>query len=155
MTNSRAIELWVGFFVMLGLAALFGMALKVSNLNDLQAPKGYAVTAFFQNVGGLKAKAQVSLAGVTIGRVTDISLDPDTYQARVTMNIDPRYKLPEDTSASIRTAGLLGEQYVGLEPGGSEDYLKDGGRITLTQSALVLEQIIGQFLYNKASGDAE
>lgn len=154
MHSSRKIEIWVGIFVVLGLAALLGLALRVSNLNDFAGGDGYQVSAFFQNIGGLKEKAPVSLAGVQIGRVTSIELDERTFQAKVTMSIRPEVdELPEDTSASILTAGLLGEQYIGLEPGGSDVALSAGDTITLTQSALVLEQIIGQFLYSKAAGE--
>jgi phospholipid/cholesterol/gamma-HCH transport system substrate-binding protein len=154
MHSSRKIEIWVGVFVVLGLAALLGLALRVSNLNDFAGTDGYEVTAFFQNIGGLKEKAPVSLAGVQIGRVKSIALDQQSFQAKVTLSIRPDFdELPEDTSASILTAGLLGEQYIGLEPGGSDVALGPGDTITLTQSALVLEQIIGQFLYSKAAGE--
>lgn len=152
--QSRTLEIWVGIFVVLGAAALLMLAMKVSNLSDLYAEKGYIVTAKFQNVGGLKAKSPVKMGGVRIGRVADIHFDDSTFRAIVTMRIDNHYrKIPTDTSASIFTAGLLGEQYIGLEPGGEESYLQDKGEIMpgLTQSAVILEQLIGQFLYKAAA----
>lgn len=154
MRQSRTVEMVVGLFIVVGLAALFMLAMRVSNLSLIAEKDTYSVIAKFQNIGGLKVRSQVTLAGVTIGRVRSIRIDPQTYEARVRMDIESEYDyLPADTAASIYTAGLLGEQYVALEPGGAEAYLKDGSKITLTQSALVLEQIIGQFLYGKAAGD--
>lgn len=151
MLHSRTVEIGVGVFVAAGLAALFMLAMKVSNLSTFQAENGYAVRAHFDNIGGLTVRSPVRMSGVLVGRVSGIGFDSETYQAVVTMNIDPQYdKLPADTSASILTAGLLGEQYVGLDPGGDLRFLKDGDEITLTQSALVLEQIVGQFLFSKA-----
>lgn len=147
MPMTRAMEIAVGAFIALGLAALLMLSLRVSNISGLNESDGYEVTARFDNVGSLKVKAPVSLAGVRIGRVVGIDIDPQTYQAEVRMALNPAYPLPEDTSASILTSGLLGEQYVGLEPGGAEDNLKAGDDIKLTQSALVLEQLIGQFLF--------
>lgn len=154
MRSSAAIETWVGIFVAMGLVALFFVAMQVSNLGELRTAQGsYSVTARFENIGGLKVRAPVSMAGVTIGRVSRIAFDNKTYEAVVEMRIDPAYNtLPVDTSASILTAGLLGEQYVGLSPGGSDEPLKDGDEVELTQSALVLEQIISRFLFNKAEG---
>jgi len=153
MHSSRIVEIWVGVFVALGMAALLGLAFRVSNISAFRETKGYKVTAEFDNVGGLKAQAPVTMAGVTVGRVASIKLDKKTFQALVTMMIYPQFnQLPSDTSASILTAGLLGEQYVGLSPGGDTRYLKAGDEIKFTQSALVLEQLISQFLYNKASG---
>jgi phospholipid/cholesterol/gamma-HCH transport system substrate-binding protein len=154
MRSSAAIETWVGIFVAMGLVALFFVAMQVSNLGELRTARGsYSVTARFENIGGLKVRAPVSMAGVTIGRVSRIAFDNKTYEAVVEMRIDPAYNtLPVDTSASILTAGLLGEQYVGLSPGGSDEPLKDGDEVELTQSALVLEQIISRFLFNKAEG---
>jgi phospholipid/cholesterol/gamma-HCH transport system substrate-binding protein len=138
-------------FVAAGMAALFMLAMRVSNLNAAIEGDGYTVTARFENISGLKVRSQVTMAGVNIGRVTEIGFDPKTFQAVVSLNISERYNnLPTDTSASILTAGLLGEKYVGLEPGGSEEVLKEGSEIELTQSSLVLEQLIGQFLFNKA-----
>lgn len=154
MQSSRTLEIWVGLFAALGLLALFVLAMRVSNLNDFNEPDGYALTAYFQNIGGLKVKSPVTMAGVRIGRVSSIELDEKTFQAKVTLAILPEFdQLPEDTSAAIQTSGLLGEQFIGLEPGGSEDNLKPGARIEYTQSALVLENIIGQFLYSKAAGE--
>jgi phospholipid/cholesterol/gamma-HCH transport system substrate-binding protein len=154
MQSSRTVEIWVGVFVALGLLALFVLAMRVSNLNDFNEPEGYQLTAYFRNVGGLKVRAPVSMAGVRIGRVTGIELDQDSFKAKVTLAIRPDHdQLPEDTSAAILTSGLLGEQYIGLEPGGSDLNLRPGERIQYTQSALVLEQIIGQFLYSKAAGE--
>ena len=149
--HTRTIEIGVGLFVALGLAALFMLAMKVSNIASLTESGGYHVTAEFNNIGSLKVRSPVTMAGVRIGRVTDIGFDEKTYQAVVTMTIEDRYnQLPADTSASIFTAGLLGEQYVGLTPGGEDKVLKNGSRIQLTQSAVVLEQLIGHFLYSKA-----
>lgn len=154
MQSSRTIETWVGIFVALGLAALFMLSMKVSHLGDVFANQGYTVTAKFQNVGGLKVKSPVKMAGVRIGRVTEIRLDPATFEAVVAMQIDRQYdKLPTDTKASIFTAGLLGEQYIGLKEGAEEDALKDHSEIFITQPALILEQLIGQFLVNFASGN--
>jgi phospholipid/cholesterol/gamma-HCH transport system substrate-binding protein len=155
MLHSRTVEIGVGVFVAAGLAALFMLAMKVSNLSTFKTENGYAVSAYFDNIGGLTVRSPVRMSGVLVGRVSAIGFDSETYQAVVTMNIDPQYdKLPADTSASILTAGLLGEQYIGLDPGGDLRFLKDGDEITLTQSALVLEQIVGQFLFSKAQEGA-
>jgi phospholipid/cholesterol/gamma-HCH transport system substrate-binding protein len=152
MQNSRAMEIAVGLFVAGGLAALFMLAMQVSNLSANISSQSYIVTAAFQNIGGLKVRSPVTVSGVRVGRVEAIDYDTKGYEAVVTMRIEDKYNtFPEDTSASIFTAGLLGEQYIALQPGGSENDLKAGDRIHLTQSALVLEQIIGQFLYNVAS----
>ncbi|NIM26612.1 MAG: outer membrane lipid asymmetry maintenance protein MlaD [Gammaproteobacteria bacterium] len=149
---SKTVEIGVGVFVAMGLAALLMLAMKVSNLAELTAADGYQVTARFDNIGGLKVRAPVTMSGVRVGRVTQIDFDDSTYEAVVRFSIDPRYmRIPLDTSASIYTAGLLGEQYIGLEAGGDENFLADGDEITLTQSAIVLEQVIGQFLYSKAA----
>ncbi len=154
MIQSKQTEILVGLFVAAGLAALFMLAMKVSNLGDFTDEKGYQVTANFQNIGGLKPRSPVSMAGVRVGRVADIKLDPETYDAVVTLNIYSQYdNIPLDSSASIFTAGLLGEQYIGLQAGADDFYLADGDEITLTQPAVVLEQIIGQFLYSKAEGE--
>lgn len=151
----KNLELTVGLFVALGLAAFFFLAFKVSDIAGVGDDKGYRITARFENVGGLKVRAPVTLGGVRVGRVVGIDLDLQRYEAVVTLSIDPRYdRLPEDTGASILTSGLLGEQYVGLEPGGMDTYLKDGGAIKLTQSALVLEKLIGRLITNIASGDS-
>jgi len=147
MTNRKTVEMWVGVFVVIGLAALVWLAFRVGNLTTTDVANGYHVEARFENIGSLKVRSAVTLAGVRIGRVVQINTDPDSFQAVVTMNIDGRYKnLPTDTSASILTAGLLGEQYIGLEPGGAEEYLKEGSRIKLTQPAMVLEKLIGRVL---------
>jgi len=149
---SKTVEIGVGLFVALGLAALLMLAMKVSNLAELTAPDGYQVTARFENIGGLKVRSPVTMAGVRMGRVTHIEFDDSSYEAVVRFSVDPRYvRIPTDTSASIFTAGLLGEQYIGLDAGGDEAFLVEGDEITLTQSAIVLEQVIGQFLYNKAA----
>jgi len=145
-------EIGVGVFVALGLAALLMLAMKVSNLSTLGGGDGYQVHAHFENVGGLKVRSSVTMSGVRIGRVAAISYDSERYDAMVTMEIDAAFdRIPKDSSAAIFTAGLLGEQYVGLEAGGDESTLKEGDEIQLTQSALVLEQVIGQFLYSQAS----
>ena len=156
MQDSRAMEIGVGVFVAGGLAALFMLAMQVSNLSTSMSSHGYEVSAAFQNVGGLKVRSPVTVSGVRVGRVESIDYDTKSYEAVVTLRIDDKYNtFPEDTSASIFTAGLLGEQYISLQPGGSETDLKAGDRIHLTQSALVLEQIIGQFLYNVASKESK
>lgn len=152
MGTTKTVEITVGVFIALGLAAFFMLAMQVSGISRLGGEDGYAVTARFENIGGLKVRAPVTMAGVRIGRVTGIGFDEQTYEAVVEMSVNPNYdKLPVDTSASILTSGLLGEQYIGLEPGGAETYLKPGDRIKLTQSALVLERVIGQFLFSKAA----
>ena len=158
MHNSKTVEIIVGLFVALGLAALFMLAMKVSNLSAFSSDGGYVITARFENIGGLKVRSPVTVAGVRVGRISNIGFDNTTYEAVVSMNIAGDYNtLPTDTSASIFTAGLLGEQYVALEPGGDEKYLQQGGELRLTQSAIVLEQVIGQFLYSQAEsgGDAK
>jgi len=150
--QTRTIEIGVGVFVAVGLAALFMLAMKASNIAALTESDGYEIVGRFGNVGGLKVRAPVTMAGVRIGRVAGIGFDDETYEAVVRMQILPEYdRLPEDTSAAIFTAGLLGEQYVGLEPGGAEEYLDPGDEIRLTQSALVLEQVIGQLLFSRAT----
>jgi len=155
MQNTRLVETMVGVLVAAGIAALFMLAMKVSNLNIFSDAEGYEISAQFENIGGLKVLSVVSVGGVRIGRVSAIDFDQEDYEAVVTMAIDPKYdRLPTDTSASIFTSGLLGEQYIGFEPGGEEVFLKNGDRITLTQSAMVLEQIIGQFIFSKASEGA-
>jgi len=145
------IDLWVGVFVALGVAALLGLAMKVGNLTTTNIGETYMVSANFENIGGLKPRAPIKSAGVVVGRVGDISFDPATYEAVVSLNIDKRYQFPKDTFANIYTAGLLGEQYLGLEAGGAEESLVDGDKIKYTQDAVVLEKMISQFLYNKAS----
>jgi phospholipid/cholesterol/gamma-HCH transport system substrate-binding protein len=147
-------EIMVGLFVAAGIAAFFMLAMKVSNLATFSDGDGYRVKAAFENIGGLQVRSPVKAGGVTVGRVAAIEYDSQTYQAKVVMQISKAFsQFPMDTSASILTAGLLGEQYVGLEPGAEEEYLKDGDSLYLTESAMVLERMIGQFLYNKASGE--
>lgn len=155
--SSRTVEITVGLFVALGVAALFILAMQVSNLGSVvSSGNNYLISAAFENIGGLKVRSPVTVSGVRIGRVEAIDYDLDAYEAVVSLRIDSSYdRFPDDTSASIYTAGLLGEQYIALEPGGSMDNLVEGDRIQLTQSAIVLEQLIGQFLYNMASDDAE
>ena len=148
----KTIHLWVGIFVCAGLAAVFVLALKVGNASATYSRGGaYTVTANFDNIGGLKVRAPVKGAGVVIGRVEDIDFETQRYMARVVLKIDKRYQFPKDTSVSILTSGLLGEQYVGFEAGGDSAMLQDGDTIKLTQSAVVLEKLIGQFLYSKAA----
>lgn len=152
MINGKMVEIMVGLFVAAGIAALFMLAMKVSNLNTFSVKNGYNLVARFDNIGGLKVQSPVSASGVRIGRVVAIDYDQDGYEAEVSMVIDPKYsRLPTDTTAGIYTSGLLGEQYVSLEPGGADSYLKDGDHVKLTQSALVLEQVIGQYLFSKAA----
>jgi phospholipid/cholesterol/gamma-HCH transport system substrate-binding protein len=154
MLLKKNTEILVGVFVAAGLAALFLLAMKVSNLTDFNDVEGYSVTAEFENIGGLKVRSPVTMAGVRVGRVANIQLDPVSYNAKVTLNLYPQYNnIPTDSSASIYTAGLLGEQYIGIEAGAEEEFLQDGDVVHLTQPALVLEQVIGQFLYSKAEGD--
>jgi phospholipid/cholesterol/gamma-HCH transport system substrate-binding protein len=147
------LELWVGIFVAGGLLAVAMLAFRVGNLGTADVSNPYEVTAKFQNIGGLKVKAAVTMAGVRIGRVSKIGFDARNYEAIVTMSIDGKYKnIPDDASASILTSGLLGEQYIGIVPGGSDQYLKNGGQIQLTQSALVLENLIGQVMVKLTEG---
>ena len=147
---SKKIEITVGLFVVVGMAALLMLAMKVSNLSDFSSDDGYQVRAYFNNIGGLKTRSPVKMSGVLIGRVSDIGFDEERFQARVTIVIRPEFaRIPSDTSASIYTAGLLGEQYIGLLAGGDEAVLTDGAEIRLTQSAVVLEELIGQFLYSQ------
>lgn len=154
--QTRTIEIMVGLFIAAGLAALLVLAMKVSNISAFTDQLGYQLTAKFENIGGLKVRSPITVAGVRVGRVAAIDIDDVTQQALVKLNIDARYnKLPTDTSASIFTAGLLGEQYISLEPGGDTASLQDGDEIKLTQSALVLEQLIGQFLFNQAADGKE
>ncbi|MFP4648421.1 MAG: outer membrane lipid asymmetry maintenance protein MlaD [Halorhodospira sp.] len=145
--SQRLVEIWVGVFVAVGLGALLVLALQVSGLTELRQEPGYRVTAKFDNIGSLREKAPVSMAGVRVGRVESTGLDPKTHQATVRMRIDKRFdSIPADSTAAIYTAGLLGEQYIGLEPGWEDEALGDGDQIQDTQSAVVLERIIGQFI---------
>jgi len=148
------IDLWVGIFVALGVAALLGLAMKVGNLTTSNIGETYTVDAAFENIGGLKPRAPVKSSGVVVGRVGDIKFDGTTYEAVVSLKIDKSYQFPTDTFANIYTAGLLGEQYVGLEAGGELESLQNGDKIAHTQDAVVLEKMISQFLYNKASEPA-
>ena len=151
MTKQRHLEIMVGVFVAAGIVALFFMALQVSNLGNLTDQEGYNVQARFDNIGGIKVKAPVTMAGVKVGRVTKVEFDKETFEAVATLNIEKKYdQIPDDTFAKIFTAGLLGEQYIGLDAGGSDIYLEEGSSLQLTQSALVLEEVIGQFLFSKA-----
>ena len=149
--NRSTIDLWVGLFVVAGLAGLLFLALKVGNLATFSTNDTYQVHAKFANIGGLKVRAPVKSAGVVVGRVADVRFDTESYEAIVAMNIDTSYPFPRDTTAKILTSGILGEQYVGLEAGGDGVMLKNGDRLRLTQSAVVLENLISQFLFNKAA----
>ncbi len=147
MVTSRKVEILVGTFVVLALLAFFIMVMNISNLASLTSDKGYTVTARFDNIGGLRPRAKVTLSGVSVGRVTSIGYDKKTFRAIVKMKINNSVNyLPSDTQASIYTSGLLGEQYISLEPGAEDDVLSDGSVIDITQSAVVLEEIIGKFL---------
>ena len=148
--NKTVLDLWVGLFVIAGIVALLFLALKVGSMSAIKTAESYEVVARFDNIGGLKPRAPVKSAGVVVGRVADIRFDNETYEAAVTLRLDKRYAFPKDTSAAIMTSGLLGEQYIGLDAGGDSQTLKDQDRILLTQSAVVLENLIGQFIYGKA-----
>ena len=154
--STRSIETLVGLFVLLGMAALLFLALQAANLASFSTEPTYAMTASFDNIGGLKVRAPVRSAGVTVGRVTTITLDPKTYRGVVRMDIREGFRFPTDSSAKILTSGLLGDQYIGLEPGADDANFAAGATITHTQSALVLENLIGQLLFSKAAeaGDA-
>jgi phospholipid/cholesterol/gamma-HCH transport system substrate-binding protein len=149
--RKSAVDVWVGIFVAIGLLAALFLALKVGNMNAVSFQPSYTITARFDNIGGLKPRAPVKSAGVVVGRIADIRFDDTTYQATVTMTLERNYQFPKDSAAKILTSGLLGEQYVGLEAGGSDQMLAQGNMITQTQSAVVLENLISQFLYNKAA----
>jgi phospholipid/cholesterol/gamma-HCH transport system substrate-binding protein len=157
MTQNRTTEILVGAFMAVGFLALFFLSMQVSNLSSSSGGDGYQVEARFDNIGSLKVRSPVTMAGVRVGRVSAIDFDRKTFEAVVTLRIDSNYEksIPDDTFAKIFTAGLLGEQYVGLDAGGSATFLAEGGQITLTQSALVLEEIIGQFLFSKAEEGAK
>lgn len=153
MKSSHQIELTAGIFLLLAIAALIFLAVQATDRGVISGG-GYTVTANFTNIGGLKPRAKVALGGVTVGMVESISLDPDTFEARVVMRISDQFNdLPEDTSASIFTAGILGDQFIGLEPGGSPEPLRDGDRILLTNSALQLEQLITRYMFNTEGDD--
>jgi phospholipid/cholesterol/gamma-HCH transport system substrate-binding protein len=155
MMERTKIDLWVGIFAAISIAALLGLAMKVGNLTTSSIGDTYTVTAAFQNIGGLKPRSPVKSAGVVVGRVDTIQFDSATYEAIVTLKLDKRYQFPQDTFANIYTAGLLGEQYIGLEPGGDEEFLQESDRIMQTQDAVVLEKMISQFLYSKATETKE
>jgi len=148
--NSRTTETLVGFFMLLFFAAMFILAMKVSNLANLTGGNGYKVTAYFENIGGLKVRAPVSASGVRVGQVSNIEYSAETFEAKVTLTLNNDYQeFPVDSTASIYTAGLLGEQYIGLDPGGEEEFLVEGSEIELVQSALVLERLIGRVLVDQ------
>lgn len=149
--NKTILDLWVGFFVAVGIVSLAFLALKVGNLSTASTGEVYRLQAKFDNIGGLKVRAPVKSAGVIVGRISDIRFDPESYVAVVSMDVDVRYKFPRDTFATINTSGLLGEQYIGFEVGGDTEMLKAGETIKKTQSAVVLEKLISQFMFNKAS----
>ncbi len=151
MINRAKIDLAVGFFVAIGILALVFLALKVGNLVNFSMSEGYRIETRFDNIGGLKVRAPVKSAGVVVGRIEAIQLDSETYEAVIDLRIAPEYRFTKDTIASILTSGLLGEQYISLESGGEAEYLKNGERVMKTQSAMILEKLIGQFLFNKAA----
>jgi len=153
--NRTTLDLWVGFFVAVGLGALLFLALKVGNMASSSSGETYAIHAKFDNIGGLKVRGAVKSSGVVVGRVANIHFDPKTYEAVVTLTVDGRYRFPKDTIAAIYTSGLLGEQYVGLDVGGDEKMLNAGDALFKTQSAVVLEKMIGQFLFSKAAEGQE
>lgn len=149
--SRSTIDLWVGLFVLMGATALLFLALKVGNLSAASFAESYTIEARFSNIGGLKVRAPVKVAGVVVGRVADIRYDNTRFEAVVSLALESRYTFPRDTIGEILTSGLLGEQYVGLEPGGDERMLQAGDALKITQSAVVLEKLIGQFLFNKAA----
>ncbi len=149
--NRTVLDLWVGVFVAVGVAAVLFLALKVGNLASANIGETYRLQANFDNIGGLKPRAPVKSSGVVVGRVTEITFDPNLYVAVVKMDVDKRYSFPRDTFANILTSGLLGEQYIGFEVGGDTEMLKPDATITKTQSAVVLEKLISQFMFNKAA----
>lgn len=153
--HRKSVDVWVGLFVLLGLAALLFLALKAGNMSTLSFGQTYLVTGKFDNIGGLKPQAPVKSAGVVVGRVGDIKFDDKTYQALVTLELEAGYKFPKDSSLKILTAGLLGEQYIGIEAGGDTNNLVNGDRISRTSSATVLEDLINQFIYSKAAEGKE
>ncbi len=147
----KSLDVWVGLFIVIGAAALLFLALKAGNMSSLNFGPTYTVTARFDNIGGLKPRAPVKSSGVVVGRVESIGFDDKSFQAQVTMQLEAGYKFPKDSSAKILTSGLLGEQYIGIEPGGDTNVLASGDRIKMTQSAIVLENLISQFLFSKAA----
>ncbi|MDO8439062.1 MAG: outer membrane lipid asymmetry maintenance protein MlaD [Telluria sp.] len=153
--HRKSVDVWVGLFVLLGLAALLFLALKAGNMSTLSFGQTYLITGKFDNIGGLKPQAPVKAAGVVVGRVGGIKFDDKTYQALVTLELEAGYKFPKDSSLKILTAGLLGEQYIGIEAGGDTNNLANGDRISRTSSATVLEDLINQFIYSKAAEGKE
>lgn len=149
--SRRLLDLWVGIFVTIGFVSLLFLALRVANVSSISLSESYQLSARFDNIGGLKVRGPVKSAGVVVGRVSDIRFDPDNYEAIVTMTMDGRFQFPKDTFASILTAGLLGEQYIGLDAGGDEKKLQSGDSFKKTQSAVILEKLIGQFMFSKAA----
>ena len=157
MNKNRQVELWVGVFMAAGFVALFILAMQVSNLGTAYSGESFDVTARFDNIGGLKVQAPVTIAGVEVGRVADIYYDAEDFRAVAVLAIQEQYQgqIPTDTFAKILTAGLLGEQYIGLDPGGAEESLEQGSEIAITQSALVLEEVVGQFIFGKGAEGVE
>ena len=156
MRQTRSVEIGTGLFVLLGMSALFFLTTQTTGGDDFQADSIYTVEARFENVGSLRERAPVTMSGVTIGRVTDVAFDPVALEAVVTFVIDARYnEIPDDTDASILTSGILGSQYIGLQAGGSDTYLEDGSEVLFTQSAIVLENLIGKFLVSAGSNDED
>jgi phospholipid/cholesterol/gamma-HCH transport system substrate-binding protein len=149
--HRKSIDVWVGLFVLLGALSLLFLALKAGNMSTISFTKTYSITGKFDNIGGLKPQSPVKSAGVVVGRVGDISFDDKSFQAIVRLDLNPAYKFPKDSSLKILTSGLLGEQYIGIEAGGDTNNLVEGDRITRTQSAAVLEDLINQFIYSKAA----
>ena len=156
MRQTRSVEIGTGLFVLLGMSSLFFLTTQTTGGDDFKAESVYAVEARFENIGSLRTRAPVTISGVTIGRVTDVAFDPVTLEAVVQFVVDARYnQIPDDSDASILTSGILGSQYIGLQAGGSDMYLEDGSEILFTQSAIVLENLIGKFLVNAGSGNKE
>jgi len=156
MMTRKELDLWVGIFAVAGIGAMLFLSLKVANLASFSSADSYQIKAKFDNIGGLKVRAAVKSAGVVVGRVSEVRFDNESFEAVVTLSLDSRYQFPKDSSAKILTSGLLGEQYIGLSPGGDSANLKGGDSLKLTQSAVVLENLISQFLYSKAAeGDAK
>lgn len=153
--SRTTLDLWVGIFVVIGIGALFFLALRVGNVSSVDLSNAYTVRGQFDNIGGLKVRAPVKSAGVVVGRVNAIRFDTESYRAVVEMNIAREFDFPRDTIASILTSGLLGEQYIGLDPGGDIENLENGDTLQITQSAIVLEKLIGQFLFNQAGSARE
>jgi len=153
--SRTALDLWVGIFVLIGMVALLFLAMRVGNLAGVDLSQTYTVRAQFDDIGGLKVRAPIKSAGVVVGRVDAISFDTNSYRADVVLSIASRYEFPRDTIASVLTSGLLGEQYIGLDPGGDFDMLETGDTLQITQSAMVLEKLIGQFLFNQAGSSAD